>query len=103
MADARIKFSSLEDAVKKINDGRANMEAAFDGIKSAVVELIDNKVIEGEAAATFENRFEELKNRRFDKYIALVQDFANIIEGSRRSTQETADSINQDADKFLAV
>ncbi len=103
MADARIKFSSLEDAVKKINDGRANMEAALDGIKSAVVELIDNKVIEGEAAATFENRFEELKNRRFDKYIALVQDFANIIEGSRRSTQETADSINQDADKFLAV
>ena len=79
------------------------MEAALDGIKSAVVELIDNKVIEGEAAATFENRFEELKNRRFDKYIALVQDFANIIEGSRRSTQETADSINQDADKFLAV
>jgi uncharacterized protein YukE len=103
VADARIKFSSLEDAVKKINDGRANMEAALDGIKSAVVELIDNKVIEGEAAATFENRFEELKNRRFDKYIALVQDFANIIEGSRRSTQETADSINQDADKFLAV
>lgn len=103
MADARIKFSSLEDAVKKINDGRANMEAALDGIKSAVVELIDNKVIEGEAAATFENRFEELKNKRFDKYIALVQDFANIIEGSRRSTQETADSINQDADKFLAV
>ena len=103
MADARIKFSSLEDAVKKINDGRANMEAALDGIKSAVMDLIDNKVIEGEAAATFETRFEELKNRRFDKYIALVQDFANIIEGSRRSTQETADSINQDADKFLAV
>ena len=74
MADTSIKFSSVETAVS---------------------DLV------GTAADTFEQSFEDLKKQRFESYISLVQDFADIISKAGQATQATAQALEADATQNL--
>lgn len=101
MADTRITFSSVEQAVDEIKNGRKNMEGNLDDFATIIRNLIANGDLVGTAAETFEQTFEDLKKQRFDSYINLVEDFANIIAKASQSTQDTAAALDNDATQIL--
>ena len=74
-----IKFSSVDDAVTRINESRENIEGYLEEFADAVRELITNKDFVGTAADSFEDGFARLKREKFDTYISLVKDFSNVI------------------------
>lgn len=101
MADTSIKFSSVETAVSEINTGRNNMESTLEEFANIVRTLISNGDLVGTAADTFEQTFEDLKKQRFESYISLVQDFADIISKAGQATQATAQALEADASQNL--
>jgi uncharacterized protein YukE len=101
MANTNIKFSSVETAVSEILNGRTNMESELENFANVVRNLIMNGDFIGTAADTFETSFEDLKKKRFEAYISLVQDFADTISKASRATQDTAQALDSDASQNL--
>jgi len=92
-----IKFSSVDDAVSRINTSREAIEGYLEDFANAVRELIQNRDFVGAAADSFEDGFARLKQDKFDTYISLVKDFANVISAGKASTEETAKAAEADA------
>ncbi len=101
MADTSIKFSSVETAVNELTTGRSNMESTLDEFANIIRTLIANGDLVGSAADSFEQSFEELKKQKFDAYISLVQEFADVISKAGQATQATAQALDAAANQTL--
>lgn len=101
MANTSIKFSSLETAVNELTTGRSNMEATLEEFANIIRSLIMNGDLVGTAADTFEQSFDDLKKQKFDAYINLVQEFAEVISKASQATQATAQALEADANQTL--
>lgn len=101
MANTNIKFSSVENAVSEIITGRNNMENELENFANVVRSLIMNGDFIGTAADTFEATFEDLKKKRFEAYVALIQDFADTISKAGQATHDTATALESDASQNL--
>lgn len=101
MADTSIKFSSVETAVNELTTGRNNMESTLDEFANIIRTLIANGDLVGTAADTFEQSFEDLKKNKFESYITLVQEFADVISKAGQATQATAQGLEADASQTL--
>ncbi len=101
MADTSIKFSSVETAVNELTTGRNNMESTLDEFANIIRTLIANGDLVGTAADTFEQSFEDLKKQKFESYIALVQEFAEVISKAGQATHATAQALEADANQTL--
>ncbi len=92
-----IRFSSVNDAVNSINQSRENIEGYLDNFADAVRELIANRDFVGAAADSFEEGFDRLKKEKFDTFINLVKEFADVIAAGSAATEETAKAAEADA------
>ena len=96
-----IKFSSVEEAVTKIEDNRKLIENELVVFERAVKDLIDNKGLVGKAAITFDESFEALKREKFDTFNSLIKDFATVIRTGKEATEDTAQAADADATSTL--
>lgn len=101
MANTDIKFSSVEEAVSRIDTSRENMETELENFANAVRTLIANHDFVGTAADSFEESFERLKKEKFDDYIALVKDFSTVMTKGKEATEATAAAADADATSNL--
>lgn len=92
-----ITFSSVEDAVNRIDKSRQAMEDELEHFANAVRTLIANHDFVGTAADSFEESFQKLKQEKFDAYLSLIKDFSRVLTKGKEATQDTAAAAEADA------
>jgi len=92
-----IEYEAVKNAVDEIKQRSQSMSGLFDEFRASMGRIYQDDVFVGEASESFNDKFNNLK-KRFDAYVQLVDDFANIIEGARESTQATEQAIQHAAE-----
>ena len=99
MDSTSIEYEAVKAAVDEIKGRSDSMAGLFDEFRAAMGRVYQEDVFEGEASESFNAKFNNLK-KRFDAYVALVQEFSDVIEGAREQTQATEQNIQHAAEEL---
>ena len=97
MESTSIQYESVKAAVDEILGRSTSMAGLFDAFRASMGRIYQEDVFEGEASESFNAKFNNLK-KRFDAYVELVKEFADVIEGAREQTQATEQNIQRAAE-----
>jgi len=95
-----IQYEAVRAAVDTIQNKSVSMGSLFDEFRSAMGRIYQDDVFAGEASESLNDKFNRLQ-KKFDDYVATVEEFAATIEYARSETQATEKAI-QHASEDLA-
>ena len=97
----RIKYEKVAAAVQNISTRKKNLQDILTNFETIMNQTTNTEVLAGFAANELENRFDVLK-RKFESYIATVNEFESMITYAKNETQETEATIARAASDLAA-
>lgn len=92
-----ITYEQVRNDATTIQECAKTMENIFESFGQSMKNVGAEDVFVGDASESLGARFNQLKTR-FDSYVALVNDFSNMILGAAEATEHTEKELAQQAD-----
>ena len=92
-----ITYEQVRTDASTIQECAQTMQNIFESFGTSIKNVGAEDVYVGDAAESLGQRFNSLKTK-FDSYVKLVNDFANMILGAAESTEKTEATLAQEAD-----
>ena len=94
-----ITYEKVRSDANTIKECSSTMKNIFDDFGTSMNKVGAEDVFAGDASESLGQRFNSLKGK-FDNYVRLVNDFANMILGASEATAATEQALAAEADKL---
>lgn len=96
----QIKYAKVKTAADLIKDDRNKIQAILDDFTLEMNKATNEAAFQGNAANEVKEKFYTLK-KKFDEYVALLDDFSGMISFAEQQTQATEQQITRAAQDIL--
>ena len=94
-----ITYEKVRSDANTIKECASTMKNIFEEFDSSMTKVGADDVYAGDASETLRQRFTSLKGR-FDSFVGLVNDFANMILGASEATAATEQALASEAENL---